>query len=66
MKRIRGELETDASAKKVHYHANVKGCKEKIFRCTHSGCAFVACTPHNVMQHVNSVHNKENHNKMIE
>jgi predicted proteasome-type protease len=46
----------EASSKKIHFPSEVKGSKERIYRCTYPLCNFVACTPHNVMHHIGQKH----------
>ena len=55
----------DAASKKIHFPTEVKGSKERIYRCTFPSCNFIACTPHNVMHHAKTKHSINNEN-MIE
>jgi hypothetical protein len=53
--------EIETSSKKIHFPSEVKGSKERIYRCTFPLCTFVACTPHNVIHHIGQKHSlKEN------
>lgn len=46
----------ETSSKKIHFPSEVKGSKERIYRCTYPLCNFVACTPHNVLHHIGQKH----------
>jgi hypothetical protein len=62
MKRIRQIVEKpiniDISSKKIHFETDIKGTKERFYRCTHLNCSYVACTPHNISLHIDRDHPK--------
>jgi hypothetical protein len=58
MKRDRQDINllSNVSSKKIHYPIVPNNYKERIYRCTHINCNFIATTINNVNLHVQKTH----------
>ena len=50
---------SSVSSKKIHYPVIPNNYKERIYRCTHINCIFVATTINNVNLHVQKTHGQK-------
>lgn len=63
MKRDRQSIDinllSNVSSKKIHYPIVPNNYKERIYRCTHINCNFIATTINNVNLHVQKTHGQK-------
>jgi len=67
MKRDRQDINLlfNVSSKKIHYPIVPNNYKERIYRCTHINCNFIATTINNVNLHVQKTHGQTISNQNI-
>ena len=68
MKRDRQDINllSNVSSKKIHYPIVPNNYKERIYRCTHINCNFIATTINNENLHVQKTHGQTISNQNIQ